>query len=412
MTENASDPTEQPGGVEQEAAAAPPRRDGKRSRVAMGIIGVALTAMLVITALQIDRLPFLSQISTYDAIFDDAGGLVPGDVVTVAGVHVGSVTGIDLERTKDGMKAKVGFRLNDTVVLGDRTRAAIKTETVLGRRNLTITPLGDARLRPGQRIPLDQTVAPYSLTDALEDSVSTLTATDTDQLNTALETLNKTFANTPAEMQGAVEGVGRLSAAIASRDNSLNQLIDRARGVTDIIGKRSGQIQQMLLDANALLGELHNRREAVRELIAGTANLSAELTGFVRDNEAQLTPVLNKFNRVLDILNDNEDNFSKAIDNLGPYANILGEAVSSGPYFSSLVGLPTWGDYMGSFLRVLEQKYPEAFEYFTKYSGFPAWPGNWSEAPGRDRPDLPRPTPSHKPPTPAPAKPKPETGGR
>ena len=377
-----------------------PRRGEGRSRVSMGIIGVVLTAMVVISALQMDRLPFLAQITSYEAYFEDAGGLAAGDVVTVAGVQVGNVTGISLAQTDDGMQAKVDFLLNDTVVLGDRTRAAIKTETVLGRRNLTITPLGDQRLRPGESIPVDQTVAPYSLSDALEDSVSTLTETDTDELNKALRTVTEAFEDTPGDMQGAVEGVGRLSAAIADRDNSLNELLDRARGVTDIVGKRSEQLQQMLVDANLLLGELQMRRAAIGKVITGTKNLSAELTGFVKDNEEQLTPVLNKFGRVLDILNDNSENFSKAIDNLGPYANILGEAVSSGPYFSSLVGLPTWGDYMGSFMRVLEGKYPEAAEYFTKFSGAPFLPDNWSQAPDRGSPDVPRPTPSSKAPQP------------
>nr|WP_308221344.1 MCE family protein [Gordonia alkaliphila] len=400
------------------------RRGGPRSRVSMGIIGVALTAALVISALQMDRLPFLSQVTTYDALFEDAGGLNSGDIVTVAGVKVGSITDIALKQTSEGMRAKVSFLLNDTVVIGDRTRGSIKTETVLGRRNLTLTPLGDKRLEPGSTIPIDQTVAPYSLTDALEDSVSTLNDTDTDQLNEALQTMTEAFSETPAEMQGALEGVGKLSAAIADRDNSLNELLDRAGSVSGIVGKRSEQLQTMLLDANALLGELQMRRDAIRQVISGAEALAAELTGFVQDNEAQLTPVLNKFGRVLDILNDNADNFSAAIDNLGPYANILGEAISSGPYFSSLVGLPTWGDYMGSFLRVLEGKYPEAFEYFTKYAGFPGWPGNWGQAPDRGSPDLPkRPTPSNAPPQPngAPktAAPKPSapkssspTGGR
>lgn len=394
----AEDQTPEPG------AGAPPvqskrRREG-RSSVSMGVIGVALTTMVVLVALLVDKLPILSQISAYDAYFADAGGLNVGDEVVVAGVHVGNVTGISLAETPGGMQARIVFRLNDTVVIGERSRAAIKTETVLGRRNLTVIPLGDERLRPGGTIGIDQTTAPYSMSDALEDSVSTLTETDTDQLNLALQSLSETFSETPAEMRGAVEGVGRLSAAIADRDNALNQLLGRARGVTDIVGQRSEQMQQMLLDANALLGELQVRRAAIRELISGTANISAELTGFVNDNNAQMTPVLTKFNQVLDILNDNAQNFTEAIDNLGPYANILGEAVSSGPYFSSLVGLPTWGDYMGSFMRVLSQKYPEAAEYFIKYSGFPLVPDNWSQAPGRNAPDVKRPTPSSKPPQP------------
>ena len=47
-----------------------------------------------------------------------------------------------------------------------------------------------------------------------------------------------------------------------------------------------------------------------------------------------------------------------AVDQLGPYANLLGEAVSSGPYFSSLVGVPTFGDYTAAFMKALQRKYP------------------------------------------------------
>lgn len=408
-------PTEEiqvPASSTEEAAPAPLRREG-RSRVSMGVIGALLTTMVVLVALMMDKLPYLSQVSGYDAYFADAGGLTTGDVVIVAGVNVGTVSSITLAQTPGGMQARVRFRLNDTVVIGDRSRAAIKTETVLGRRNLTVMPLGDHRLQPGGTIGIDATTAPYSLSDALEDSVSTLTATDTDELNMALQAVNEAFADTPEDMRGAVDGVSRLSAAIASRDNALNDLLGRAKGVTDIIGQRAGQMQQMLLDANALLGELQMRRAAIGQLITGTSEVSAQLTGFVNDNNAQLTPVLNSFNQVLDILNDNAENFTEAINNLGPYANILGEAVSSGPYFSSLVGLPTFGDYMGSFLRVLSQKYPEAAEYFVKYSGAPFVPDNWSQAPDRGTPDVKRPTPTSRPPQPRTSTPPATTtGGR
>ncbi|MGB6038493.1 MAG: MCE family protein [Gordonia sp. (in: high G+C Gram-positive bacteria)] len=373
-------------------------RDG-RPKWQIGVIGVILTAMLVITAMQIDRLPFLSQISSYDAYFDDAGGLVTGDVVLVSGVNVGTVQNISIADTADGLKAKIRFRMNDTIEMGDRSRASIKTETVLGRRNLTITPIGTERIRPGGSIPIDSTVSPYSLTDALDDATSTLETTDTDELNRALETLTQTFSKTPANVGEAVTGVGRLSKAIADRDNALSDLLRRARGVTDVVGQRSDQIRQMLLDANALLGELNLRREALRQVIKGTKDVTAQITLFIEENNAQMKPVLDKFNGVLNILNDNEENFGKAIDRLGPYANILGEAVSGGPYFSSLVGLPTVGDYFGTFLKVMQRKYPEAAKYFYDFSGNPLFPKNWEQGPNVGAPDVGRPAPKRQSPT-------------
>lgn len=405
MSENPENATPDADATSHEPPVKPYPRAG-RPKYQIGLIGVLLTAMVVIMAMQMDRLPFLSQVSTYDVYFDDAGGLVPGDIVMVAGVEVGSVEGITLAKTDDGLKAKVHFRLNDTVIMGERTRASIKTETVLGRRNLTITPIGTGRIRPGGEIPVDATVSPYSLTDALDNATNTLQETDTDQLNKALATLTETFSKTPANVGGAVEGVGRLSKAVADRDNALNDLLRRARGVTDVVGERSGQIRQMLMDANALLGELTMRREAIRQIISGTRDVTAEITRFVEDNNEQLKPVLDKFNGVLNILNDNEENFSKAIDRLGPYANILGEAVSSGPYFGSLVGVPTFGDYMGAFMKVLQKKYPEAAKYFYEFSGSPYFPNSWSQAPNLGAPDVSRPKPKRQYPTPMPQAPQ------
>ncbi len=124
-----------------------------RSRVQIGLIGVVVTAMVVIVAMQMDELPYLSPISRYTAYFDDAGGLVTGDIVTVSGVKVGTVENIVLAPTDQGTKASVTFRMNDTVVMGTDTQAAIKTETVLGRRNLTILPHGGGRIGRASRSP-------------------------------------------------------------------------------------------------------------------------------------------------------------------------------------------------------------------------------------------------------------------
>lgn len=401
--------------VSGEADVAREDKHGGRSRAAIGIIGVVVTAMVVVVALQMDKLPLLSPISTYHADFDDAGGLVPGDIVVVSGVNVGSVEKISLASTDRGTKARVNFRTKDSVLLGIDSQAAIKTETVLGRRNLTLIPHGPGRIKPGGSISNEHTVSPYSLSDALEGATDTLAKTDTDQLNTALATLTKTFSYTPGSVRGAVDGVARVSKAIADRDNSLRDLLAKANRVSKVLGDRNEKVDQLLLDANSLLGELQVRRQAIGDIIVGTRDVSTQISGFIKDNNAQLKPVLLKLDRVLNVLNDNQKVLGEAIDQLGPYANTLGEAVASGPYFSSLVGIPTFGDYTAVFMKILQQKYPEVWQAYSYTNLFDL--DNFKLAPGYDpnnqkpkpKATLKYPTPQPETPTTTPKQPPPLT---
>ncbi|MDL9936498.1 MCE family protein [Gordonia sp. ABSL1-1] len=377
---------------------------GGRTRVQIGVIGIVVTSMVVITAMQMDKLPFLSPISTYSAYFDDAGGLVTGDIVSVAGINVGTIESIELADTDQGKKVKVGFRMQDTVEIGNQSQAAIKTETVLGRRNLTLIPNGGERLKPGDSIPVGQTISPYSLQDALEGASSTIEETDTDQLNQALRVLSVTFSDTPSQVQGAVNGVARLSKAVADRDNELRTLLSKANQVSRIVGDRNQQINRLLIDANSLLGEVQMRRAALAQLITGLRDVSRQLSGFITENNEQLKPVLEKFNRLTQIFIDKEVDLKKTIDRLGPFANTLGEAVASGPNFDSLVGVSAFGDYTAMFMAALQRKYPQLWKLLMR-SGNPILPHNWGPAaPYGSEPPRPKP-PAPTYPTPIPNQP-------
>lgn len=143
------------------------------------------------------------------------------------------------------------------------------------------------------------------------------------------------------------------------------------------------------------------RRYALDQLIKGIGDVTTQLRGFIAENNAQLTPVLEKFDRVANILTDNEKNLKETIDRLGPFANTLGEAVASGPNFDSLVGLNTFGDYTAIFLNALRGRYPQVWQSLM-YSAFPLIPDNYKLGPP-DNTDTPRgPLPSPTYPKPAP----------
>lgn len=71
-----------------------------------------------------------------------------------------------------------------------------------------------------------------------------------------------------------------------------------------------------------------------------------------------------------------------------------------------MVGIPTFGDYFGSFLKVLQRKYPEAARYFYEYSGNPLFPKNWERGPDAGAPDVSRPKSNDAYPTPIPQRPQ------
>lgn len=218
----------------------------------IGVIGLVVAACLVVAGLQYDKLPFIAGGVRYQAYFEDAGGLLAGDYVTVAGVNVGKVEDVELH----GTDVEVTFSMSEGIQLGDSTRADIKTNTILGRKSLEVTPEGSQIMSVGSSIPLDRTNSPYSLNDALGDLTTTVSNLDTQQLNDSLNAASDALADTPPELRTALTGISRLSESLNSRDESLKELLDRAESVTGILAQRSDQINSLVVDGNQLLGEL------------------------------------------------------------------------------------------------------------------------------------------------------------
>ncbi|WP_054816573.1 MCE family protein [Nocardia arizonensis] len=301
--------------------------------VTIGVVGIVVAMSVALSALQFDQLPFIRSGASFTAYFADAGGLVPGDPVQVAGVRSGQVDNVEL----DGAKVLVSFTLDESIVLGTKTTAAIKTNTVLGRKSLELNPDGSGALRVDDTIPLERTTSPYSLQQALGDLTNTVDELDLQKVDQTLDALSATFADTPAPLRSALDGVTALSRSINARDEALTQLLSSAQNVTKILADRSGQINALLLDGNSLLGELDRRRGAIGQLIVYVNQVAQQLSGLVADNEAQLKPALERLNSVLALLQRNKQNLDGALDRVGPYAAALGEQVGNGPWFNAYV---------------------------------------------------------------------------
>jgi phospholipid/cholesterol/gamma-HCH transport system substrate-binding protein len=306
----------------------------ERNRLAVGVVGIAIVVAAVVAAFSYDKIPFIKGTSDYSAYFAEAGGIKPGSDVRVSGMSVGRVSDVKL----DGPKVLVDFTVDDDVELGDRTEAAIKTETVLGTKMLELTPRGDGEL--SGTIPLERTKSPYDLPDALGDLTTTISALDTTQLSSALTTLADTFKETPPDLKIALEGVARFSDTLNTRDAALRNLLADANKVTAVLGKRSDQIAKLVVNADALLAEVLSQRDSVDALMNNLTAVSHQISGLVDDNRTQLKPALDKLNGVLGILDNRKKELQRTLYLLRRYAMSFGEVLGAGPFFkASLVNL-------------------------------------------------------------------------
>jgi phospholipid/cholesterol/gamma-HCH transport system substrate-binding protein len=319
-------------------------RDPKK----LGVWGAVGAVALMGISLNYDRIPYVNGMSDATVYVADAAGLTTGDHVQVAGMNVGTVRKIEL----DGDRVRVRFAINRGVELGADTSAQIKTDSILGRRALGVFSDGRGDLEDNT-IPIERTSVPYSLTSALGDLSDTVEAMDTDKVDEALTVLAETMEGSSPEVRGAIDGITRLSRSLNERDEGVRQLLEKAAGTTDVLGRRSDQINQLMVDGNTLFTQLDLRRRALSELIMNIDELARQLSGLVQDNEAQLGPALDKLEQVSDLLIRNKDDIDLGLRRIVPFSTALSEAVASGPWFNAYISNLSLGHYQQTIVRDL-----------------------------------------------------------
>jgi phospholipid/cholesterol/gamma-HCH transport system substrate-binding protein len=301
----------------------------ERNKTVIGAVGIAAIVALLAGSFSIDALLGGEK---YKAEFSEAAGLRPNDEVRVAGVKVGKVLDVELA----GDRVQVEFRAED-VEMGQLTRAAIQVKTLLGRKFLAIIPDGDGELEPGAVIPLARTSSPYDVSEAFQDLSRTVDEIDDEQLAQSFTVLADTFRETPDEVRASLEGLGRLSRTLASRDEQLRDLLERSRGVSRVLAERDEDLTSFLADSSLVLQEISKRRAVISELLGSTVALSEQLRALVRENRGDLEPALARLREVTEMLRRNQDSIDQGIVRLAPFVRVFANNLGNGRWFDTIV---------------------------------------------------------------------------
>jgi phospholipid/cholesterol/gamma-HCH transport system substrate-binding protein len=314
-------------------------RHSSSSVIRLGSISLIVLLLVMAAAFNLQKFPGFRG-TGYHADFTDASGLSRGDMVQIAGVRVGRVDSITIH----GDHITVNFDVHGAR-FGNRTKASVEVLNLLGSKFLNLTPAGPGAMDGGSTIPLSRTHASYDIVSTLSELTTTTEKLDTKKLAEALSTLSGTIDAAAPQVHDSFTGISRLSQTIAARDDDLGALLKHADAVTKVLAARKGDLVTLMKQGDQIFTELRDRKQAIHTLLVNAQRLAVSLNGIVKDNKAQIGPVLADLTKVTTLLKKREASLQKTIHNLGPYASILINVIGTGPWFDAyvpnLVGLVT-----------------------------------------------------------------------
>src|SRR5271155_945500 len=197
--------------------------------------------------------------TSYRAVFSNVSGLKGGNFVRIAGVEVGKVSDLKLE--KDGT-VHINFAIDKGLMLTEGTKASVRYENLIGDRYLALEhgPGSPRRLQPGATIPLART-SPALDVDALIGGFRPLfRALDPDQVNALSGQLLRVFQGEGATISSVLGETSALTTTLANRDKLIGDVITNLNTVRHTFGTRDKQFSDGLDKLPLLVGALsdHN----------------------------------------------------------------------------------------------------------------------------------------------------------
>jgi phospholipid/cholesterol/gamma-HCH transport system substrate-binding protein len=312
----------------------PVRRFRERNRFRMGVGGVLGLVALVALAVEFPKLPLVHSNATYSADFANAGGLTAGDIVTVDGVKVGSISGMAL----DGNMVRVTFSVGTSLSLGSTTSAAAKVLSPVGQEYLELTPSGPGALDGD--IPLSRTTVPYNLVTDLSGLGSVIEQYNIPELEKALDVTGQDLSGTSAkEISAAFDGLAKVSGVLGSEQSALATIVSQGASLTGVLSQRSAQLFDLFGQANLVLSVLQQRQAAIRELLSSTATLASEITSVLSVNRSQLSSLLGSLQSVSAVLAKDAGDIGAALPVLEAFSRYTANSTGSGPFAD--VAIPT-----------------------------------------------------------------------
>ncbi|MFA6574740.1 MAG: MCE family protein [Nocardioides sp.] len=293
------------------------------------VVTTLLTGVLVVT---IGNLSF-GATREYKAEFVDATGVVKGDDVRIAGVKVGSVSGIEII---DRNRALVTFDVVESTLLTEATHAAIRYRNLVGQRYLSLTQeIGDSeKLEEGDTIPAAQTSPALDLTVLFNGFKPLFQALSPDDINKLSYEIVQVFQGEGGTLESLLGHTASITTTLAERDQVIGDLIVNLNQVLDHLADRDDQLSDLITTFRTFVSGLNDDREAILSSLDQISALSVQTAGLVKGIRPPFVEDIKQLRRFATNIARNKGELDRALQVLPIKLNKVGRTAIYGSWFN------------------------------------------------------------------------------
>lgn len=292
---------------------------------------VCLTGIAVVFAV-FSQIRF-EKANTYNAVFANVSGLRENNFVRIAGVEVGKVKKIAVQPDST---VRVEFSADDSVVLTEGSRAAVRYDDLFGGRYMTLEEgAGDLKkLDPGATIPLSRTQPALDLDALIGGLRPVFRSLNPDQINALSGQLIQALQGQGPTVGSVLTQAAAVSNTLADRDRLFGQLIANLNTTLGSLGAQSDQVGKAVDSLSTLMTTLQARRDDIAQGLKGAESLFAVGSEVLTRARSPLKKVVDETDRVAGTVMADKDFLDNLINTLPDDYRIIGREGLYGDFFT------------------------------------------------------------------------------
>ena len=274
--------------------------------------------------------------ATYKAVFTDVTGLSEGHDVRIAGVRVGTVTGIDV--AEDRVNALVSFEVLRTTALTLGTVATIKYRNLVGERYVALTqePGSAETLPEGGTIPRERTRPALDLTvlfNGFKPLFAALSPRDVNELSAQIISV---LQGEGGDIDTLLGQTASLTKTLADRDVVIGRTIDNLTTVLTTVESHDAAFAELLKQLQRFVSGLAEDRAAIGGSLDDINRVTGDTASLLAAGRPDIKADVSNLRRLSSTLNEpgNTALFEKFIQNAPGKIDTITRTATYGSWFN------------------------------------------------------------------------------